>query len=104
MDENLQQVSGIIGNLKNLAIDMGTEIDRQNQQIDRVNDKVTLIQSFFSQRFLQFSSYVPDVICFAFVHPTNTTLDTPCVLSQTWPPQRVVAWTRYWSIGLKILS
>ena len=40
MEENLQQVNGIIGNLKNMAVDMGTEIDRQNKQIDRIAKKV----------------------------------------------------------------
>lgn len=39
MEENLQQVGNIIGNLKNLAIDMGSEIDSQNKQIDRINEK-----------------------------------------------------------------
>lgn len=43
MDENLQQVSSIIGNLKNMAIDMGSEIDSQNTQVDRINKKVTYI-------------------------------------------------------------
>ncbi|GFY41870.1 synaptosomal-associated protein 25 [Trichonephila inaurata madagascariensis] len=33
MEENMQQVSSIIGNLKNMAIDMGSEIDSQNQQL-----------------------------------------------------------------------
>lgn len=44
MDENMQQVSSIIGNLKNMAIDMGSEIDSQNLQVDRINKKVI---SFF---------------------------------------------------------
>ncbi|KAF8774044.1 Synaptosomal-associated protein 25 like protein [Argiope bruennichi] len=39
MEENMQQVSSIIGNLKNMAIDMGSEIDSQNQQLDRINMK-----------------------------------------------------------------
>lgn len=39
MEENLGQVSSIIGNLKNMAIDMGSEIDSQNTQIDRINMK-----------------------------------------------------------------
>ncbi|XP_054714793.1 synaptosomal-associated protein 25-like [Uloborus diversus] len=39
MEENMQQVSSIIGNLKNMAIDMGSEIDSQNTQIDRINKK-----------------------------------------------------------------
>lgn len=33
-------VGGILGNLKGIAKDMGTELDRQNKQIDRLNEKV----------------------------------------------------------------
>nr|XP_033807582.1 synaptosomal-associated protein 23 [Geotrypetes seraphini]XP_033807583.1 synaptosomal-associated protein 23 [Geotrypetes seraphini]XP_033807584.1 synaptosomal-associated protein 23 [Geotrypetes seraphini]XP_033807585.1 synaptosomal-associated protein 23 [Geotrypetes seraphini] len=39
MEENLQQVGGLLGNLKSMAIDMGNEIDNQNKQIDRINEK-----------------------------------------------------------------
>lgn len=39
MDENLAQVGNILGNLKNLALDMGSEIDSQNKRIDRINEK-----------------------------------------------------------------
>ncbi|KAM9381120.1 synaptosomal-associated protein 23 isoform 2-T2 [Phaethornis superciliosus] len=39
MDENLAQVGNILGNLKNMALDMGNEIDAQNKQIDRINIK-----------------------------------------------------------------
>ncbi|XP_034625070.1 synaptosomal-associated protein 23 [Trachemys scripta elegans] len=39
MDENLAQVGSILGNLKNLALDMGNEIDSQNKKIDRINEK-----------------------------------------------------------------
>ncbi|ODN01314.1 Synaptosomal-associated protein 25, partial [Orchesella cincta] len=39
MEENMGQVSTMIGNLKNMAIDMGTEIEGQNRQIDRINMK-----------------------------------------------------------------
>ncbi|KAM4014259.1 synaptosomal-associated protein 23-like isoform 2-T5 [Anomaloglossus baeobatrachus] len=41
MDENLQQVGSIIGNLKHMALDMGNEIDSQNKMIDRINEKAT---------------------------------------------------------------
>lgn len=40
MEENLDAVGSIIGNLKNMAVDMGSEIDKQNKQIDRITDKV----------------------------------------------------------------
>lgn len=39
MEENLTQVGSILGNLKNLALDMGNEIDAQNQQIGRISEK-----------------------------------------------------------------
>ncbi|KAM4690797.1 synaptosomal-associated protein 23 [Rhinophrynus dorsalis] len=39
MDENLQQVGSILGNLKSMALDMGNEIETQNKQIDRINEK-----------------------------------------------------------------
>ena len=42
MDENLVQVSSMIGNLRNMAIDMGNEIEQQNQLITRVQDKVII--------------------------------------------------------------
>lgn len=40
MDDNLEQVGGIIGNLRHMALDMGNEIDTQNRQIDRIMDMV----------------------------------------------------------------
>lgn len=42
MEENLDAVGSIIGNLKNMAVDMGNEIDKQNKQIDRINDKADM--------------------------------------------------------------
>uniref|UniRef100_A0A915JWL6 t-SNARE coiled-coil homology domain-containing protein n=1 Tax=Romanomermis culicivorax TaxID=13658 RepID=A0A915JWL6_ROMCU len=39
MDENVMQVSSMVGNLRNMAIDMGTEIGNQNRQLDRINMK-----------------------------------------------------------------
>lgn len=40
MEENMTQVSTMIGNLRNMAIDMGSEIENQNRQLDRINAKV----------------------------------------------------------------
>ncbi|KAM9354689.1 LOW QUALITY PROTEIN: synaptosomal-associated protein 23-like [Pholidichthys leucotaenia] len=42
MEENLQAVGGIIGNLKNMAVDMGNELDKHNQHLDRINEKADL--------------------------------------------------------------
>ncbi|XP_038823321.1 synaptosomal-associated protein 23-like [Salvelinus namaycush] len=39
MEENLDQVGSIIGNLKNMASDMGAELDKQNKHIDRITEK-----------------------------------------------------------------
>ncbi|KAL3212347.1 hypothetical protein MRX96_035997 [Rhipicephalus microplus] len=41
MEDNMVQVSTMIGNLRNMAIDMGSEIESQNRQIDRINQKGT---------------------------------------------------------------
>ena len=43
MEENMQQVSTMIGNLRNMAQDMGTEVSNQNSQLDRINLKVFFI-------------------------------------------------------------
>ncbi|VDM46508.1 unnamed protein product [Toxocara canis] len=43
MDENIQQVSTMVGNLRNMAIDMSTEVSNQNRQLDRIQEKVKLL-------------------------------------------------------------
>lgn len=40
MEENMGQVNTMIGNLRNMALDMGSELQNQNTQIDRINRKV----------------------------------------------------------------
>merc|ERR1719342_1458531 len=42
MEDNMQQVGSVLGNLKNMATDMGQEIDRQNKQIDKISAKGTV--------------------------------------------------------------
>ncbi|XP_069090222.1 synaptosomal-associated protein 25-like isoform X1 [Pleurodeles waltl] len=39
MDENLEQVEGVIVNLRHMALDMGNEIEMQNRQVDRIMEK-----------------------------------------------------------------
>ncbi|EUB63296.1 Synaptosomal-associated protein 25 [Echinococcus granulosus] len=39
MDQNMQEVAGMIGNLRNMAIDMGSEITQQNTQVERIHLK-----------------------------------------------------------------
>lgn len=41
MEDNMGQVSTMIGNLRNMAIDMGSEIGNQNNQLERINQKAT---------------------------------------------------------------
>lgn len=47
MEENMGQVNTMIGNLRNMALDMGSELENQNRQIDRINRKVFFIQFVF---------------------------------------------------------
>ncbi|XP_059208550.1 synaptosomal-associated protein 23-like isoform X2 [Centropristis striata] len=42
MEENLEAVGSIIGNLKNMAQDMGNEIDKHNKHIDNINAKADM--------------------------------------------------------------
>jgi uncharacterized membrane protein YoaK (UPF0700 family) len=43
MENNVSEVSGMIGNLRNMAVDMGNEIESQNRQVDRINQKVSAV-------------------------------------------------------------
>lgn len=40
MEENLQQVGSMVSNLRNMAVDMGNEIESQNKVLDKINRKV----------------------------------------------------------------
>lgn len=42
MEENLEAVGSILGNLKTMAMDMGSEIDKQNMQIDNITAKADM--------------------------------------------------------------
>jgi len=42
MEDNMQAVGNVLGNLKNMAADMGSEIDRQNKNLDRINVKTNI--------------------------------------------------------------
>uniref|UniRef100_A0A3B3X0G0 Synaptosomal-associated protein n=1 Tax=Poecilia mexicana TaxID=48701 RepID=A0A3B3X0G0_9TELE len=62
MEDNLQAVGGIIGNMKDMALNMGNEIDKQNVQIDRINDKVSLRPITANEKYFQkmaFTSILP---------------------------------------------
>lgn len=43
MEDNMGQVNTMIGNLRNMALDMGSELENQNRQVDRINRKVRLV-------------------------------------------------------------
>lgn len=51
MEDNMGQVSTMVGNLRNMALDMGSELENQNRQIDRINRKVCY--HFFISIFIQ---------------------------------------------------
>lgn len=50
MEENMGQVTTMIGNLRNMALDMGSELGNQNTQIDRINRKVNSVLHAFCRR------------------------------------------------------
>ncbi|XP_055879922.1 synaptosomal-associated protein 25-like isoform X1 [Biomphalaria glabrata] len=39
MEQNIGEVAGMVSNLRNMAVDMGNEIESQNKQLDRINMK-----------------------------------------------------------------
>ncbi|KAK4304772.1 hypothetical protein Pmani_014605 [Petrolisthes manimaculis] len=39
MEDNMGQVNIMVGNLRNMALDMGSEIENQNKQVTRINAK-----------------------------------------------------------------
>ena len=48
------EVNTMIGNLRNMALDMGSELENQNRQVDRINRKVT--KTFLVNFFKLFNS------------------------------------------------
>ena len=48
----MQQVSTMIGNLRNMATDMGTEVENQNRQLDRINIKVLFTRAFVKKMLM----------------------------------------------------
>nr|UEK51512.1 SNAP25-like protein 2 [Parasacculina yatsui] len=39
MEENMSQVNTMVGNLRNMALDMSSEMDNQNRQVERISAK-----------------------------------------------------------------
>lgn len=61
MENNMGEVNTMIGNLRNMALDMSSELDNQNQQVDRINRKVSLNEKmsfYLSERYIFFYKYV----------------------------------------------
>lgn len=60
MEENMGQVNTMIGNLRNMALDMGSELENQNRQIDRINRKVFLSVQLWFVKYINstFAFYV----------------------------------------------
>lgn len=55
MEENMGQVNTMIGNLRNMALDMGSELENQNRQVDRINRKVIyyfLVKCFEKKKYI----------------------------------------------------
>jgi DNA anti-recombination protein RmuC len=46
MEENMQVVGSVLSNLKNMAQDMGSEIEKQNKQLDKITNKVLMENQF----------------------------------------------------------
>lgn len=59
MEDNMGQVNTMIGNLRNMALDMGSELENQNRQVDRINRKVgtPLIDFQIDIRYLFYEKY-----------------------------------------------
>lgn len=47
MEDNMQAVGSVLGNLKSMAADMGDEISRQNKQLERIDRKVIILFFLF---------------------------------------------------------
>uniref|UniRef100_A0A8C6TLA1 Synaptosome associated protein 23.1 n=1 Tax=Neogobius melanostomus TaxID=47308 RepID=A0A8C6TLA1_9GOBI len=94
MEENLDAVGGIIGNLKNMAMDMGNEIDKQNKHIDRITEKADMNKCASTRRTLEPTnsssrdrtsalgqSFCPHSLC--LVTPHTLHLNTPAHTAPT---------------------
>ena len=54
MEENMQVVGSVLSNLKNMAQDMGSEIEKQNKQLDKITNKVLMENQFKRLRISNF--------------------------------------------------
>ncbi len=59
MDQNMQEVSSMIGNLRNMAVDMGSELNQQNVQVERIHLKVRIIDKHYHYFQIQRQYHAP---------------------------------------------
>ena len=62
MELNLDFVSGMVGNLRSVALDMGAEIEGQSEQLAKINEKVlsVFILAVFETKILGFFQATSD--------------------------------------------
>ena len=61
MEENMAGVGNILGNLKNMATDMGAEIEKQNKQLDLIQGKVIYFVIYYMSIMMMFQTAGADV-------------------------------------------
>ena len=61
MEENMAGVGNILGNLKNMATDMGAEIEKQNKQLDLIQGKVIYFVIYYMSSMMMFQTAGADV-------------------------------------------
>ena len=54
-------VGNILGNLKNMATDMGAEIEKQNKQLDLIQGKVIYFVIYYMSSMMMFQTAGADV-------------------------------------------
>ena len=110
MEENLQQVSTMIGNLRNMACDMGNEIGNQNAQIERIKGKVsgsslvstmrhftTVLVSFSRLILVKVESKEPTKERKPYSKPANSVRHDPRKEQQSGIGKTIVAYSTYFS-------
>lgn len=58
MEENLAHVGSIVGNLKSMALDIGNELESQNNQLDRIHEEVPRSRHDFQLTWKELSEII----------------------------------------------
>ena len=90
----MQQVSTMIGNLRNMAADMGTEVENQNRQLDRINMKVKDDMSSVMSPFL------PPLFLPCFILSYSVSLSLSCFFSFHFSLSLFHFFSVYFSVSL----